>query len=38
MRTQLAEKTEDGKDFDVFAMSAAVSVVVNSANSVKNIQ
>lgn len=30
MRTQLAEKTEDGTDYDVFAMSAAVSVVVNA--------
>lgn len=30
MRTQLAEKTEDGTDYDVFAMSAAVSVVINA--------
>lgn len=30
MNTRLAEKTADGVDFDVFAMSAAVSVVVNA--------
>ena len=30
MLTQLGEKTPDGTDFDVFAMSAAVSVMVNA--------
>ena len=30
MRTQLAEKTEESDDQDVFAVSAAVSVVVNA--------
>lgn len=30
MWTQLAEKTEDNKEYDVFSMSAAVSVLVNS--------
>lgn len=30
MWTQLGVKTEDGKDYDVFAVSAAISVLVNS--------
>ena len=30
MWTQLGVKTEDGKEYDVFSMSAAVSVLVNS--------
>lgn len=34
MGTQLGVKTADGTDYDVFTMSAAVSVVVNSADTV----
>ncbi len=34
MWTQLGEKTEDGKEYDVFSMSAAMSVVVNSVDTV----
>ena len=30
MRTELGKKTQDGTDGDVFAMSAAVSVVINA--------
>ena len=34
MWTQLGVKTEDEKEYDVFSMSAAMSVVVNSADTV----
>ena len=34
MWTQLGIKTEDDKEYDVFSMSAAMSVVVNSADTV----
>ena len=34
MWTQLGEKTEDNREYDVFSMSAAMSVVVNSAETV----
>ncbi len=37
MGTQLGMKTADGTDFDVFTMSAAVSVVVNSADTMMKL-